>query len=364
MKFRWLINTIRIIIVSCIVVFFVWFFYGEKWYENYKNTHKPVGEHAPITLSTWMVDWDWEASKEDTIQLNEQWDSIQLFLGYFDENDQVIWNDDLISKATEIRDGFSTEQSRNDAQIYLTIVNDIKKLDGESIQKDAALVDRIIGSPESKYNYVEQFVSLIHEGEFDGLEIDFENISVDSWPELLDFYKLLYRRLVAEDISLRIVLEPKVDYKKLDFLEGPQYVVMAYNLYGYHSGAGPKADRDFIGKLTAKMESIPDYPIVAIATGGFDWGDTGKPTAISEEEAKKLELKAKQGSIVRDNDSGAITFTYTDDLGDNHTVWYADQETLIIWIEMIQQRGFSDIAIWRMGNISDDSLAKLKEVVN
>lgn len=364
MRIRWLVNTIRIVIFACIVGAALWLIYGQNWYDRYINKDKPVADHAPITLSTWVVDWDWDASTVDIQALFEEWESVQLFLGYFDEHDQVIWNDELKSKIIDARNHLSTEDKQSETPIYLTVVNDIVKASGSSLQKDRSLVERIIATPESQYTYIEQFASLVRDNDFDGLEIDFENIADEHWQELLEFYKMLYRRLAAENIPLRIVLEPKVNFKDLELPEGPQYVVMAYNLFGYHSGPGPKADRSFINQLTAKMENIPGHPIVAIATGGFDWEGTERPNALSEQEAKELEAQADSGTVSRDKDSGAVTFTYQDEQGQSHTVWYADAQTLSHWIEMIQQRGYSDIAVWRMGNISDESLMVLRNVVN
>ncbi|MCR8656980.1 glycosyl hydrolase family 18 protein [Paenibacillus endoradicis] len=362
MKYRWLVNIVRILIVTFILLLAFWLIYGQDWYDNYKNSHKPVGDHAPISLSTWVVDWDFDASTEDMKQLYNKWSSIQLFLGYFDEQDQIIWNDDLQALITKTRAQLSTDKQESTTPLYLTIVNDIVKQDGSSVQKDEGLVERIIATPESQYTYIEHLIRLVQDNNLDGLEMDFENISSEKWPQLVAFYEMLYRRLASENIPLRIVLEPKVDFAQLEFPDGPQYVVMAYNLYGFHSDAGPKADRSFLGKLTARMESIPGDATVAIATGGFDWDQNGLAKALTEEEATQLLLSATSGTVRRDEASGAQTFNYADDQGNNHTVWFADAETLRYWIEIIQQRGYSSIAIWRMGNISDQSLTMLKEL--
>lgn len=360
MKYRWIFNTIRILIVTFILLLVFWLLYGQNWYNNYKNNHKPVGDHAPITLSTWVVDWDWDSSIEDMKQIKDQLGSVQLFLGYFDEQDLIIWNDELQAYQSKTREQLSAGDQESTTPFYLTIVNDIVKQDGSSVQKDEGLVERIIATPQSRYTYIEHLVRLVQDNHFDGLELDFENISSGNWPQLVAFYEMLYRRLASEDIPLRIVLEPKVDFTQIDFPEGPQYVVMAYNLFGIHSDAGPKADRSFLGKLTARMENLPGEPTVAIATGGFDWDESGRITALTEQTAEDLLLTATSGTARRDEESGAQTFNYSDEQGNNHTVWFADAETLKYWIEIIQQRGYSNIAIWRMGNISDQSLEMLK----
>lgn len=357
MKRRWLTNTIRIIFLLIIAFAIFWLIYGKQWYENSNNKVKPVAEHAPFALSTWVVDWDWESSSDDMQAVAQNWDSVQLFLGYFDTNNELLWGEEKENFIADARQKLLNDET--EIPIYLTLVNDRIHDDGSSTQKDESIVTTIIESAESQYKFIEHVMTIIHQNGLDGLEMDFENISAQYWPDLLHFYELLHHRLAAEGIPLRIVLEPKVKFEDLELPEGPQYVVMAYNLFGYHSGAGPKADRTFIQKLTARMEYIPGDPTVAIATGGFAWSENGTIVALSEQTALDLQTKAIDEHIERDAESGSIQFEYLDEHGVMHTVWTADHETIKTWIEMIHQRGYSNIAIWRMGDLSEQTLLYL-----
>jgi len=360
MQRRWVTTTIRIIFITIIALAVFWLVYGKQWYHDYTSKEKPVAEHPPVALSTWVVDWDWESSSDNMQSVAQNWDSLQLFLAYFDENMKLRWDEKQEHFVSDARQKLADVEI--DIPLFLTIVNDKMELDGNSIQKDESIVTEIIQSTESQYNYIEHFMSIIHQNQLDGLEIDFENISEEHWPELVQFYDLLYRRLTAEDKQLRILLETKVKFEELKLPIGPQYVVMAYNLFGNHSGAGPKADRSFIQKLTARMEYLPGDPAVAISTGGFDWSSEGTIKSLTEQDALRLTAKAIDNKVIRDEKSGAIHFDYFDDHMVKHTVWTADQETIKGWIDMIHQRGYSNIAIWRMGQLSEETLLYLSEV--
>ena len=42
-------------------------------------------------------------------------------------------------------------------------------------------------------------------------------------------------------------------------------------------------------------------------------------------------------------------FTYTDDLGQSHEVWYADGASVAARLALVQRYGLGGIAVWRLG---------------
>ena len=76
--------------------------------------------------------------------------------------------------------------------------------------------------------------------------------------------------------------------KKLEFIEGPVYVIMCYNLHYSATEPGEKANPDFINELMDKMEKIPGIKDFAVASGGFDWREDGQVTSIDEIKAEEL----------------------------------------------------------------------------
>ncbi|RED61595.1 glycosyl hydrolase family 18 protein [Cohnella lupini] len=307
-------------------------------------------------ISAWIADWHWESGLTDLKAVARKLDSLQVFSAYFDDRDRLFFTEEAREGLPEI---VKAMRMNGDAEIYLTLVNDILYSDGSEIQKDSDIISRLMATEESRTKHIEDIVTTMDAYGFHGVEIDYEKIADVDWENVVDFISSLCERLNPSGRTMRVVLEPRAPIESLRLPEGPAYVMMAYNLFGNHSGPGPKADHNFIKKLTARMNSLPGDPYVALSTGGFDWvSETGEATGITEQRAVELS-RLSSVSPKRDSGSGSVFFDYIDDNGIEHTVWYADDETLSQWIETASQAGYTRIAIWRLGELSRDTLAVL-----
>jgi spore germination protein YaaH len=142
-----------------------------------------------------------------------------------------------------------------------------------------------------------------------------------------------------------------------EFPMGPEYVVMCYNLYGTHSGPGPKADADFLDTTMEKNKRLPGQVTMAFANGGFQWDDDGQCTALTQVQALK-KMEQITGEAVRDPKSNALSFTYEEDKR-HYTVWFADGNTISYWISLAHDNGYRSFAIWRLGGNSDSEISEL-----
>lgn len=300
-------------------------------------------------LSAWVVDWDYEKSYTEAVQMN-QLSSIQLFGLYFDHKNKFYETEDF--KHLKKR---AFEDQTQQVSLYLTVINDRFLPNGEAVQKDSAIVSTIVKTKKTRMAYIQQLVDMAVEQNYAGIEIDFEKVKDSDSHKLKLFYRDLYKKLQEHNKALRIVLEPSTISKQKDYVKGPEYVIMAYNLYGYHSGPGPKADYEFIEKLMKDSNHIPGKVTVAFATGGFDWSQ-GEITGITEQEAINRTGKHK---VTRDAKSGALHFTYKDEYNNKHEIWYADEETLKGWMLHAKQLEAVNIAIWRTGGLSESTLKNI-----
>ncbi|UNK21432.1 glycosyl hydrolase family 18 protein [Paenibacillus sp. N3/727] len=342
------IAVIVIILLSVLVV------YAMKWVESDKVT-KPEREEHPVDLSAWIVDWQWKSGLDDLRGISDGLTSVQAFAAYFDDTDSLYFTKKHREALPRI-----TEASRQGSLVHvdLTVVNDRIVSDGTTVQKDPTIITRLMATEESRSKHIDNILDVVAEYDFHGVEIDYERIDDSDWSNVTAFYAELYQRLDAIGKSLRIVLEPRTPIERLSLPEGPVYVMMAYNLYGGHSGPGPKADHAFIAKLAGRLDQVPGDNIIALATGGFDWSEAGKVAAVTEQRAVELsQLSLKEPQ--RDVASGSIYFDYRDDNDVMHTVWYADHVTLSQWIDVAQQAGYDNIALWRLGDLGQETLKEL-----
>jgi len=335
-----------IVVLSAVVAYFT---FASRPHQSPAPAASPNGEAA---ISAWLADWQWQDGAADLRAAAVGLDSLQLFAAYFDESDQLTFTDAFETGLPTIREAAAVNPK---LRLDLTIVNDILFEDGHESQKDSELVSRLLADRDKQARHVDEIAAAAKKYGVGGVELDYERINDGDWVRYSQFVSDLYNTLKAHGMTLRVVLEPRAPIEKLDLPSGPSYVMMAYNLYGNHSGPGPKADKAFIRKLAARLSYLPGEPYLAFATGGFDWtGGKGTAKGVTELQAAEL-AKLNAGPPQRDASSGSLNFQYKDNEGVQHSVWYADEQTISWWIELARLAGHSNIAIWRLGGLSDGS---------
>jgi len=309
-------------------------------------------QEASQELSAWLVDWHWEQGLEDVNAL-QNLDSLQVFAGYFNHEDQLFFNESMKALFTSMNEIYPRESPY---PIYLTLVNDRYSEQGVSLQKDSELLERLFESKESRERHIQEILTIVNQRGFSGVEIDYERVGINLWDRYSLFLEELYGALNRMGKSLRVVLEPGIPIDRIQLPKGPTYVMMVYNLYGYHSGPGPKADNGLIQRVGEKLDQIPGEKYMAFATGGFLWRGDGKIIALTEAQARKMKAE-KGGQAQRDELSGSVHFSFYDENQQKHTVWYADEITLEGWIQEARRTGYHKIALWRLGELGEETLA-------
>ncbi len=323
-----------------------------------------------IHVSAWVTEWNGGKVEQEALQLMDRLESIQLFGLYFDENDRLYETEKFTAMQAVFQEAKKNADKNevsndkiSDTMLYGSIINDSLTIGSGKppVQKNSELISRLVKSPQSRKEHIHDIVQKTLAYNWDGIEIDYEKITDKDWGNFTEFVKELYREMHQRGKEVRIVLEPNAPIEKIDLPEGPEYVVMAYNLYGTHSGAGPKANISLIRKLAGKMDYLPGTPVLALATGGFDWHEDGSIKSLTEQQAAAIQMQYKK-EAGRDKQSGAMTFDYQDENGKQHEIWYADSETLALWIETASRAGRNSIAIWRLGEMEKSTLDYLRQL--
>ena len=307
--------------------------------------------HADVTLGAWVADWDMASGMAEREKMGGKLSSLSYFAAVFE-------NDGRLSVPKEIPQAKGKAAKVAGQETYLTIVNDWKNDKGKLVEKDTVILGKVLHDKETRAAHIEEILALAQQGGYDGIEIDYERVGKEK-PLMTKYIAFLYEMqeaAAAKGIKLRSILEPGMDYG-LGFPEGPEYVVMFYNLYGTHSGPGPKADGAFIEKTIGRMQALPGKKAAAFATGGCVWEKFGllrrerkSSKFLTEGEAVALQKKYK-AKPERDKESAALSFDYEDKKdGKTYEVWYADSETLKAWITLAADKGIPSVMIWRLGD--------------
>ena len=339
-------NSLKIIAMSLLLFMLV------GCYNANKANVKAAGQ-TKNQLSAWTVYWDLEEGEKEFRKFEKRLDEASVFGAYFEEDGKLFLPEELAS---------DKRMSKKKKQLveYLTIVNDRMLADGSKEYKRTEFLHDLVNNQARRKQHIDEIIALAKREHFDGVELDYERIWKDNQAKesFIPFIKELYTAAKANNLKLRVVLEPSTPFNAIEFPAGPKYVVMFYNLYGMHSGPGPKADHAFIQKILGRMVNVPEPKSVAFATGGCMWNSEGDKKFITEREAAQL-LEKYNTDARRDAASKAVTFKYREGTT-VYEVWYADAATLDYWISLAEESGIRDIAIWRLG--SNETLNKIKRL--
>ena len=321
--------------------------------------------YAAPTMATdvWVADWDIANGLAELRQ--GSFKNAVMFAAYFNTQDKPFLTEDM-KKA--LRSGLAPVL-RPGQGVYLSVVNDVVKAPGKSVQKDPTLVSRLMATESSRAVHRADLLALLTAYPFSGLELDYERVSIDDWPRLLQFAQELSATLAAQGKKLRLVMEPKEKYLQGILPTGPQYVVMAYNLHGNHNGPGAKADDAFLRKLAQWCSHWTIKPGLALSAGGFAWTNRG----VVELTEGKAAAWAQGAGVqpTRDSASYALFFKAADNApgsplltkggttGSMCEIWYADGITLAHWADVGRSLGFNDVSLWRLGGNTPESLVKI-----
>ncbi len=297
-------------------------------------------------LSLWTVYWDDEDLFTEIKERKKEISNLSFFGAYFDSENRLFIPEKIVKANKDINEMYSERHWKH----CLTIVNDKIKEDGSSSLKDTQLLKTLFESPESVEKHITEIISMTLEGNYDGVEIDYEAIRKDTdlWNKFIVFCEKLYIETTKNNLNLRIILEPGAPMDTMKFPEGPEYTIMCYNLYGYGTDPGPKANSKFLKEIVNKAQSLPGEKEFILATGGFSWSKLGDVKSITTEVAEE-QLKATGVKEKRDKESQCLYYKYQDENGDSHTVWYADDKTISHWIKTLKDLGVKKYGIWRIG---------------
>jgi len=261
------------------------------------------------------------------------------------------------SFTTEKEDlGLVRETRERGLQAFATVVN--RKPGGDF---DGDIAAAILATGESRRRHIDKLVHLVVDKGFDGLDLDFELVKPADRDRFSDFVDELAAALHGEDRLLSIAVFPKesepgrwdsqkaADYKRLGAAVD-EFKVMTYSYSGGWGDPGPQTPLSWAHRVLtfAASQVSAEKVLMGIPFYGFDWhGDTTTAVHWKSADAKRREVGAP---ILRHDGSGEAAYTYTDDDGVMHTVWFQDREAVAAKTAFFtgKHADLAGIAIWQM----------------
>jgi cellulose synthase/poly-beta-1,6-N-acetylglucosamine synthase-like glycosyltransferase/spore germination protein YaaH/peptidoglycan/xylan/chitin deacetylase (PgdA/CDA1 family) len=218
-------------------------------------------------------------------------------------------------------------------------------------------VRRILSSPAKKQKLINDIIAVLKQYNFIGVNIDFEEIMMNSDKPLVEFQKQLYEQLHAQKFLVSqdvIPFNDEYNFKALsnynDYL-----ILMAYDQHHAETKAGPNSSQKWIEAAVIDMTSkLPANKIIlAIPAFGHDWQlDTKnkviKSTDVTYQQAI-ANAKNSEASIDFDNDSYNLDYQYYDSENHLHQVYFVDAATNFNSIRFATEVNLAGTALWRLG---------------
>ncbi|MYL50651.1 LysM peptidoglycan-binding domain-containing protein [Halobacillus litoralis] len=308
----------------------------------------------PITANAYIEPYGGEVS--DTLRASAENRAGSLtYLAPFSYEIQ----EDASLKAPPL-DNFKEIAQQNDTALMMVVTNlaedGFNAELGRKILSDEALQDKLL----------DNIIQTTKQVGFKDVHFDMEFLPPEMKENYNQFLRKAKQRLAAEGLLISTALAPKTSadqkgawYEAHDYKahgEIVDFVVLMTYEWGY-SGGPPRAVSP-IGPVTEVVDyALTEMPAEKILLGqnlyGYDWTLPYEPggefaKAISPQQAIQI-ARENNVPISYDQEEQAPYFTYTDNAGKKHEVWFEDARSIQQKFDLIKNRGLLGISYWKLG---------------
>ena len=219
-------------------------------------------------------------------------------------------------------------------------------------QWDGARLARLLANPTARAARIRDIVGFLETNKFQGLTIDFEEVPPRAHNNLQVFLTEMSQEFAEHGLLIVLAVPfddeswPYATYAKIaDFL-----LLMGYDQHSEEGAPGSIAGQSwFKHTLDKRMKDLdPDRTIIAIGGYGYDWVRGKMAEDLSFEEAI-LSARDSEADIGFDPKSANPHFSFVEDDGKHHHVWFLDGVTAFNEIHAADTYRPIGYAVWRLG---------------
>ena len=225
-----------------------------------------------------------------------------------------------------------------------------------------AAVHEIIKSAANRTAFIKNLKSIIQGGKWQGVNIDFEEISVDDRDNLSLFMNALYSSFHPAGLS--VTMDVQVEDEAFDVRTLAQSAdALIPMLYDQHSpnteeGAGSVSGIEWTKlRLDEFFRNVPpEKAILGLGNYAYDW-QKGQTAAVTMSYQQAV-IQAKESQDPKDPAQARISmdpaslnpfYNYVDDEGNPHVVWMMDATTSWNQWQLAKSRRPAGYALWYLG---------------
>lgn len=228
----------------------------------------------------------------------------------------------------------------------------------------------VMNSTSARNKIANQLIAAAIEYSFDGINVDFENISEDAADGYIQFIRELSVMCRKNGIVLSVDVPVPMDftahYNRKDLGAVCDYVmIMGYDEhYAGSEEAGSVASLSFeeegiqntLQEVPAEkiISGIPFYTRLWCTTTNEDGTTTVTSEAMGMNQAQQT-LENNQAEASWDETTGQNYAQFDGENGELYQIWLEDTESLTKKLELIKTYGLGGVAEWKLG-LEDDSV--------
>lgn len=230
-----------------------------------------------------------------------------------------------------------------------------------------SLAHSIFINLEAQDKLIENLINTMESKGYYGLDIDFEYVLQEDREAYGNFVERVTKAMHQAGYKVMVALAPKTsadqpgllyeshDYGRLGGIA--DWVLLMTYEWGYTYG--PPMAVSPINKVRqvldyAVTEIPPEKIFMGIPNYGYDWTlpyIKGESRAKSVSNVGAVSLAQKYGAVIKfDETSQAPFFTYFDQLGTEHIVWFEDARSIQAKLDLIKEYGFFGAGYWNIMN--------------
>lgn len=224
---------------------------------------------------------------------------------------------------------------------------------------DTGTVSRVLGDPALRDTHVNSVVALAQNEDFDGIQIDYEDLPAADRDDFSAFLTALGPALRSAGKVLYVTVHVKESDAGYDERNRAQdyaaigqaadlVCLMAYDWHWSTGPSGPIAPYDWVDRvLRYSVTQIPPQKLVlGVGLFGYDWVGTSADNVTW----RQVVALAAQHQVDERWDVGAQSphFTYTVD-GVEHEVWYENGRSVAAKLDLARRYGLQGVEFWRLG---------------
>lgn len=225
---------------------------------------------------------------------------------------------------------------------------------------DPTTVSALIADPARRAAHVQALVDLATTEGYDGIQIDYEDLTATDRDAFSAFVGELGRALHTAGKLLYVTVHAKEDDAGYDDRNKAQdyaaigaaadmVCIMAYDWHWGTSAPGAIAPYDWVQRVIAYAvtQIPPGKVILGVGLFGYDWVGSQAASLTWDQ----VIATAHQHAIAEQWDVGSQSpfFDYTDASGQQHEVWYENARSVDARFDLARRAQIGGIELWRLG---------------